>query len=71
MYARVSASSVPKGQFDEASKLVRETIWPATKKQKGYKGYLNLRNTETGEGMTISLWDTEKDMIASEKTFYP
>jgi len=71
MYARVSSNMIPKGKVDEVSKMVRETTWPATKKQKGYKGYLTLVNKETGEAMGISLWDTEEDMIASEKTHYP
>jgi hypothetical protein len=71
MYARVSTSVSPKEKMDEIAKLMRETIWPATKKHKGYKGYLTLRNPETGEGMTISIWDTEADMLASEKAFYP
>jgi heme-degrading monooxygenase HmoA len=71
MFARVSSATVPKEKSDAVTKTIKESVWPAAKKQKGYKGYLNLRNTETGEGMTISLWDTEEDMLASEKTFVP
>jgi heme-degrading monooxygenase HmoA len=56
--------------MDESFKSVTSVAWPEAKKAKGYKGYLHLRNPETGEAMTVSLWDTEEDMLASEKAYY-
>jgi heme-degrading monooxygenase HmoA len=69
MYARVTNNMVPKDKLDEQIKSVKETLSEA-KKAKGYKGYLHLRNLETGEVLTVSLWDTEADMLASEKGYF-
>jgi hypothetical protein len=65
MFARVTSSITKKDKWDESIKRMNESIWPLSKKQKGYKGFLFLFNPETCEGITISLWDTEADMKAT------
>ena len=70
MYARVTVSLIPLDKIDERLKNTRETTLPAAKKTKGYKGYLSLFDRETGERVTVSLWDSEEDMKASEKGYY-
>ena len=70
MFARVTNSIVPKDKLDAMNKVMAETTWPGSKKQKGYKGFLTLMNPETGERITVSLWDTMADMKASEKASY-
>jgi heme-degrading monooxygenase HmoA len=70
MFARVTTSSMPKDKIDENSKFMAENTFPGSKKQKGYKGFLTMTNPETGERVTVSLWDTEADMKASEKASY-
>ena len=63
-------SESPKEKLNELNKRLTESTWPSTKKQKGYKGYLALSNPQTGERIVITLWDTEADMLASEKASY-
>ncbi len=70
MYARVTNNMIPKDKVNDQIKSIMEIGWPNAKKTKGYKGYLYLRNPETGEILTVSLWDTEKDMLESEKGYY-
>jgi hypothetical protein len=70
MYARVHTIRVPKDKLGELSKRLNEGPWPWAKKQKGYKGYLTLSNAEAEEVIVIALWETEGDMLASEKVSY-
>ncbi len=65
MFARVSFGTFPKNKNDEFAKVQKNSILPAVKSQKGYKGYIVLSNAQTGEGITISIWDSEADMKAT------
>ena len=71
MYARVTFSSIQAGKVDESLKILRDSILPALKKQKGFKGSLGLTNRDARKSITISLWDTQADMTAAETSgFY-
>jgi heme-degrading monooxygenase HmoA len=70
MCARVTTAIVPKEKLAQIRKRAAEFSWPETKKMRGYKGYLTLTNAETGDSMTISVWDTEEAMKAAEKAPY-
>ena len=71
MYARVTFATAQPGKVDDVVKVIRDSVLPALKKQKGFKGLLHLGNRSTGKGMNIALWDTEADMAAGEASgFY-
>ena len=70
MYARVSITQGQPGQTDEVIRIYRDSVVPAAKQQKGFKGLYLLGDRKTGKGLTISLWDTEADMTASETSGY-
>ncbi len=71
MYARVTFASAQPGNIDEIAKVIRESVLPAAKKQKGFKGLLHMGDRQTGRGMVVVMWDTEADMIAGETSgFY-
>jgi heme-degrading monooxygenase HmoA len=70
MYVRVTIDPVQPGKMDAAIKIERDSILPAAKTEKGFKGLYFLTNRQTGKGMTISMWDTEADMKAAEKSGY-
>ena len=65
MYARVATSIAPKDKLDETRKSNNDNAFQLAKKQKGYKGHLFLQNPETGEELSISIWDTEENMKAA------
>jgi len=71
MFARVTiATSVP-GKADEVLRIERDSIVPACKTQKGFKGLYLLQDHKANKGLTISLWETEADMRAAEASgFY-
>jgi heme-degrading monooxygenase HmoA len=71
MYARVTFATAQPDKFDAAIGVVRDSILPAAKKQKGFKGLFHLGNRDTGKGIVIVMWNTEADMIAAESSgFY-
>ena len=71
MNARVAVFNVKPGKREEAVSLFRDFVVPEARKQKGFKGGLLLTNPNTGQGISIGLWETEEDMTTTEKSgFY-
>lgn len=71
MFARVTFATAQTGKTDDVAKVVRDSILPAAKKQKGFKGLSYMANNTTHKGMVIVMWNTEADMTASENSgFY-
>jgi len=54
-------------RIDEASKLFEESVVPLCKSQKGFKGAYFLIDRQTGKCVPITLWESEEDMIATER----
>ena len=65
MHARVTIAQYHPGKADEGMQLYRESILPAARQQRGFKGALGLLDRSTGKGMSITLWETEADAQAS------
>lgn len=71
MYARMSIAQSQPGKDDEVIRIHKDSVVPACKQQKGFKGLYLLKDTKTGKGVTLTLWDTEADMKAAEASgFY-
>ncbi|HXX58507.1 MAG TPA: antibiotic biosynthesis monooxygenase [Thermodesulfovibrionales bacterium] len=71
MNARVAVFNIKSGKREEAIHLFKNFVVPEAHKQKGFKGGLLLTNPDTGQGMSIGLWETEADMTATERSgFY-
>jgi heme-degrading monooxygenase HmoA len=70
MHARVTIATAQPGKIDEAIKMVRDSVLPAAKKQKGFKRFFFLTDRAAGKGMTVTLWNTEADMTAGESGYY-
>jgi heme-degrading monooxygenase HmoA len=71
MFARITIATAKLDKLDGVAKIIRDSILPATKKQKGFNGFYDLVDRKTGKRMVISLWKTEADMLAGESsTFY-
>ena len=66
MHARITIGTFQTGKLEEAIKIDRDSIVPALKKQKGFKGYYGLIDRKTGKAIAISLWNMEADMMAAE-----
>ena len=70
MFARLTIVQVKQDDVDNVIKLYGDTVVPAAKSQKGYKGILMLTDRKTGKGISISMWESEQDAIANDKSGY-
>ncbi len=59
MYGRVIRLKGDPGKREEAMKLWKETTLPAIKKQPGFLGISMVGNRQTGDGLSVSYWETE------------
>ena len=67
MFARVSTFQGPPDQTAEGIRLAREQILPAARLMEGFKGIYILFDRESGKSLSVTLWETEADMQASEE----
>jgi heme-degrading monooxygenase HmoA len=66
MFARISTFQGPPDQTTEGIRVAREQILPAARLQDGFRGIYLLFDSESGKSVSITLWETEEDMKASE-----
>ena len=67
MFARVSTFQGSPEQLDESTRQATEQIVPAARRLAGFQGVLSLIDRATGESITITLWQDEDAMRASEE----
>ena len=70
MFARFTIVQVKLDKIDETIKLYEESVVPAAKTQKGYCGVYLFVDRKTGNGVAVSLWDSEEDALANEQNLY-
>jgi heme-degrading monooxygenase HmoA len=71
MYARVVTNQLQPGKKEEWFSILRDSIVPAAKQQKGFKGFVVLKDPHSDKGIGYSLWETEADLKANEaNNFY-
>ena len=67
MFARVSTLHGPPDLLEASLAVIRQEVLPAFGERPGFKGILSLVNPERGTSITITLWQSEADMHASDK----
>ena len=70
MFARFTIVQVDADKVNEVIKLYEDSVVPAAKSQKGYRGAYLFTDRKTGKGYSISLWDSEEDALANEQSGY-
>jgi len=70
MFARLTIFRISPGRVDEGKKRYKESVLPATREQKGYRGTNVMVDRKTGNTVTITLWESEEDAVANEKNRY-
>ena len=70
MHARAVMVPVDPGKVDDMLKIWEESVLPAAKSQQGFKGALVLGDRTTGDGISITLWNSETDMATGESSGY-
>jgi heme-degrading monooxygenase HmoA len=67
VYARVSTLEGSQGQIDEGLRYLREEILPTGKDDPGFKGLIALGDRNSGKTLSITLWESEEEMHATEQ----
>jgi heme-degrading monooxygenase HmoA len=57
-------------KIDDVIKVAQDSIRPAAQQQPGFKGWLVLTDRDRGKSFSVTLWETEDDMLAGEKSGY-
>ena len=70
MFARVTTLHIRTDTVDEVIKIFNESVVPAAQSQKGFTRILFFLDRETGKGHAITLWDSQEDSVANEKSLY-
>ena len=67
MFARVTRLDVRPERLKEGRRELEEHVIPALRMQVGYSGGLLLANPEDGKMFAVTLWESEKDMHATDE----
>ncbi len=67
MFARVSTLQGPASEVDEGIRYVRENVLPRAAQMDGYKGAYLLVDRQSGESVSVTLWESEEALRASEE----
>lgn len=67
MFARVSTIQGKPQQVEDGIRQYREQVMSAVKKMAGFKSAYFLVDRKSGKEVSITLWDTEKNLQASTK----
>ena len=67
MFARVSHFDVRSERIQQGYRAIVEHVMPALEMQNGYSGALLLANAQQGKLLTVSLWESEQDMHATDE----
>jgi hypothetical protein len=70
MFARVSQFNVSPERLQQGRRAVEDHVLPALRMQAGYNGGLFLANPESGKVLTVSLWENEEAMHATDEASY-
>ena len=70
MHARVISGDIQPGKIDEMSVFFQETVMPAAAQQQGFRGGYLLVDPRTGKALSVTLWESEADMTASQTSGY-
>ena len=70
MWARFNHFQLPPDDVDAAvaeAQRYAEELKPQKRQERGFRGMYSFVDREAGKGLTITLWDSEDDLQASEE----
>jgi heme-degrading monooxygenase HmoA len=68
MHGRASVIQGPPERADEIVGILREQVLPQARQIAGFRGVLSLLDRGSGKSLTVTLWESEEAMRASEET---
>jgi len=70
MYARMTIMMIHPDRIDDAVAIYKKSVVPAARKQRGFRGVCLLKDAETGKGISVTFWRSERDALANEANLY-
>ena len=67
MFARVTRLAVSPEHLPEGNQAIEEHLVPALRMQDGYDGGLLLADPESGKMISVTLWEDEQKMHATDE----
>ena len=55
------------GEIEQQTNILRENIIPIARQMGGYQGVLSVGDRSTGKSITLTFWESEEAMRASEE----
>lgn len=68
MHARLTSVSISPDRIAEGNRIYQESVGPAVANLKGFRGAFLLSDPNTGESISMTLWETEADGNAYESS---
>lgn len=68
MHARIVTLDVRPGSLPEVARIYENGVLPLCRGQQGFRGALLLSEADTGQALSITLWESEPDMRAGENS---
>ena len=69
-HARLLRMHLKIDRIDAVKKIFEESVIPLCKSQKGFLGAYFLADQESGTCIPITLWKSEEDMLATERSAF-
>ncbi len=66
MYVRAGTGQIQSGKMREAIDIANDSVVPAAKAQKGFRGIYFMTDAANSNFLALSIWETGADMLASE-----
>ena len=70
MHGRIVSVQVEPENLGKAVDIYRESVIPAAKEQKGFHDALLFTDSVTGKAVSITIWDTEEELLAGQASGY-
>lgn len=70
MYVRMTTLTFRPELYDEGVRIFRESVIPAARTQKGFRGFYVLADREAGRCVALTFWDNEAEARANEENLY-
>ncbi len=67
VFARVSTFRGDPGHIDQAINYIRDMLLPSVRPDEGLEGFYHLLERQSGKAISITLWESEEAMRATEE----
>jgi heme-degrading monooxygenase HmoA len=70
MFVRMTTLTFRVERYDEGIRIFNESVIPAARAQKGFRGFYVLADRKSARCVTMTFWDDEASALANEENLY-